>query len=141
MIKDGGSLLLGADGIDAGNAWTVGADEIRHGDSHLVLTGLQIADGDNIRCKNPRACGANPAKPWNIRIGYGAGSVTISSLSSNTGVHLTHHQHPFDKWQRTGNADEREIGHGDGLRITSITVNGHANLCSGHGCQVALSVH
>ena len=139
VIKDGGSLLFSADGMDAGNAWTVGADEVRHGDSHLVMNGLQIADGDNIRCKNPQACGANPAKPWKIRIAYGAGSVTISSLSSNMGLHLNHNQLPFDTWQRTGNTDEREFGHGDGLRITSITVNGRANLCSGHGCQVTLS--
>jgi hypothetical protein len=140
VIKDGGSLLLSADGLDKGNVWTVGADEIRHGDSNLVINGLQIADGDNLRCKNLRACGANPGKPWKIRITYGSGSVTIASLSSNKGVHLTHDQLPFDKWQRTGNTDEREIGHDDGVRISSITVNGRANLCSGHGCQVTLSV-
>jgi hypothetical protein len=140
VIKDGGSLLFSADGIDAGNAWSVGADEIRHGNSKLVMNSLQIADGDNLRCKNPRACGANPAKPWKIRITYGAGSVTIAALSSNKGVHLIHDQLPFDTWQHTANADEREFGHGDGHRITSVTVNGGANLCSGHGCQVSLSL-
>jgi hypothetical protein len=139
VIKDGESLLFSADGIDAGNAWTVSADEIRHGNSNLVLNSLQIADGDNLRCKNPRACGANPAKPWKIRIAYGAGAVTVASLSSNTGVHLTHNQLPFDTWKHTTNADERQIGHGDGRRIASISVNGGANLCSGHGCQVTLS--
>jgi hypothetical protein len=139
VIKDGGSLIFSADGLDARNTWTITADEIRHGNSNLVLTSLQIADGDNLRCKNPRACGANPAKPWKIRIAYAAGAVTLASLSSNAGVHLTHNQLPFDKWQHTTNADEREFGHGDGRRIASITVNGGANLCSGHGCQVTLS--
>jgi hypothetical protein len=54
-------------------------------------------------------------------------------------VHLTHRKLPFDKWQHTANANEREFGHGDGHRISSVTVNGGGNLCSGKGCEIDVS--
>ena len=136
MIKDGGSILLRADGLDAGKTWNFSRNEIRHRNLKGVLTALQIADGTTDRCAGSPTCGVDPARLWTVQVNYGGGSVTIASVSSNQGVHLTHSGLPFDQWKPTGNADEREFHHGDGLRITSIKVNNGANLCSGHGCVI-----
>jgi hypothetical protein len=137
VIKDGGSLLLQAAGLDAGDNWTISALEIRHKNTSGVLGGLQIKDAGADQCGGKATCGVDPTKPWRIRVSYGAGWVTIASYSANKGVHLTHRNMPFDKWAHTSNGDEREFGHGDGHRISGVKVNGGANLCSsGKGCEV-----
>jgi hypothetical protein len=139
VIKDGGSILLRADGLDSGRTWTFNRDELRHGNSNGVLSGLQITDAGIDRCVDSPTCGIDTTQPWTIQVTYGAGSVTIASITSNTGLHLTHSGLPFDQWKGTGNADEREFGHGDGNRITSIKVSSSdANLCSGKGCVVTV---
>lgn len=139
VIKDGGSILLHADGLDAGDNWTFSAAEVRHKNTAGVLSGLQIKDAGTDRCGGDAMCGVDPGKPWKVQVTYGAGWVTIASYSASRGVHLTHRKLPFDKWQRTGNADERMFGHGDGKRITKVAVNGGANLCSGNGCEIDVS--
>jgi len=103
-----------------------------------VLHTLQITEAGGDLCGGSAICGVDPAKPWTIQVTYGAGSVTIASVSSNKGVHLTHSGLPFDQWKRTANADEREFGHGDGQHITGIKVNNGANLCSGKGCIITV---
>jgi len=138
IIRDGGSILLRADGLDAGNTWSFSRNEVRHHNLRGVLHTLAITEAGVDRCGGSATCGVNPARPWRIHITYGSGSLTVSSLSANRGVHITHNGLPFDQWQRTANTDEREFGHGDGRRITGLTVNGGANLCSGHGCVVTV---
>ncbi|MGD0618804.1 MAG: hypothetical protein ABSB67_14195 [Bryobacteraceae bacterium] len=138
VIKDGGSLVLGLDGLDAGSNWTYSRDEIRHRNAGGVLTGLQIKEAGVDRCGGDARCGVDPAKPWKIRVAYGAGWLTISSVSVEKGVHLTHRNLPFDTWKKTGNPDQREFGHGDGQRISGVKVNGGANLCAGKGCEITV---
>jgi hypothetical protein len=138
VIGDGGSILLHLDGLDAGKTWKFSRDEVRHRNSKGVLTSLQIVDGTTDRCAGSATCGVDPNQPWTILVTYGAGSVTIASVSANKGVHLTHVALPFDQWKRTANADEREFGHGDGKRITGIKVNHGASLCSGNGCVITV---
>ncbi len=138
VIKDGGSILLRADGLDAGKTWTVKPNEIRHANSNGVLSGLQITEAGADRCATSRTCGVDPTQPWTVQVTYGAGSVAISSISSNQGLHLTQSELPFDQWQHTTHADEREFGHGDGLRITNIKVNNGASLCSRNGCVIVV---
>lgn len=138
VIRDSGSILLRADGLDAGKTWSFTPAEVRHRNSKGMLTSLQITEAGADRCAGSPTCGVDPTRPWTIQTTYGGGSVTIASVSANKGVHLTHSALPFDRWQRTANADEREFGHGDGNRITSIKVNHGASLCSGNGCQITL---
>ncbi len=138
VIRDGGSIILHADGLDGGSNWTLQKSEVRHKNSSGVLSGLQILDAGSDRCAGNPTCGLDPAKPWTIQVAYGKGTVTIASISENKGVHLTHSKLPFDKWKNTGNADEREFGHGDGHRISSVKVNGGASLCSGKGCEITV---
>ena len=138
-VKDGGSILLRADGLDAGTAWSFSRNEVRHKNAKGVLTGLQITEAGAARCAGAPLCGVDPAQPWKVQANYGPGTVTIASVSASKGVHLTHVNLPFDKWQRTANADEREFGHGDGRRIGGIKVNGGPSLCSGNGCQITVS--
>ena len=138
VIRDSGSILMRADGLDAGGNWSFGRDEVRHRNPNGVLSGLQIVDAGANRCAGSPTCGVDPTQPWTIQVTYGSGSVIIASVSSNKGVHLMHNGLPFDRWQRTANADEREFGHGDGNRITSVKVNNGASLCSGNGCQITL---
>jgi len=138
VIGDGGSILMRLDGRDAGKTWTVNPDEILHGNSNGVLVGLQIFDGTTDQCNgNPSLCGVDATKPWSIQVTYVTGGITIESVTSERGVHLTKSGGlPFDQWYHTKNVDERELGkHGDGNHITGITVAGK-NLCSGKGCQV-----
>ncbi|MGA2181497.1 MAG: hypothetical protein ABSH47_00580 [Bryobacteraceae bacterium] len=138
VIKDGDSLVLRADGLDAGTNWSFSRAEVRHKNTNGVLTGLQITEAGADRCAGDPKCGVDPTKPWKIHLTYGAGTVTIASVSAHKGVHLTHSKIPFDQWQRTANADEREFGHGDGRRISSIKVNDGDSLCSGYGCEITV---
>ncbi len=139
VIKDTGSLLLRADGLDVGSRWTTTADEIRHTNLNGVLSGLQITEAGADRCAGSPTCGVDPTRPWTVHVTYGGGWLTISSISSNRGLHVTRNGLlRFDQWRRTGNADEREFGHGDGLRITNIRVNNGASLCSGNGCVIVV---
>jgi len=138
VIKDAGSILLHADGLDAGKSWKFGRDEVRHRNLKGVLTELQITDGTADRCGGSATCGIDPSMPWAIQVAYGSGAVAIASVSENKGVRLTHVALPFDQWKPTANADEREYGHGDGNHITAINVNSGPNLCSGKGCQITV---
>ncbi|MGA3075874.1 MAG: hypothetical protein ABSG56_19575 [Bryobacteraceae bacterium] len=139
-VKDGGSILLRADGLDAGTYWNLSPAELRHQNTAGVLRGLRIIDGGADQCAGDPKCGIDLTQPWTIQVTYGAGSVTIAPISGNQGLHLTNTGLPFDQWQSTANADERVYGHGDGLHITSITLNsGAASLCSGSGgCEITL---
>jgi len=140
VIGDGGSLLLRPDGLDGNQTWNSSATEIKHQNLNGVLTGLQITDGGTNRCGSSATCGIDPTQSWWIRLTYGKGSLTISSLSANKGVHITEKKLPFNTWKSTGNPDEREFGHGDGNHISSIKVTGNGNnLCSGHGCQITVT--
>jgi hypothetical protein len=141
VVGDGGSLLLRADGLDAGKTWNVRTSELRHTDPNGVLSGLRITDGGADQCAGKPACGIDTAKPWSIRLIYNERSVTVSSVRANKGVHVKFSPKiHFDEWKKTANADEREYGHGDGKHITRIKVTGSdASLCTGKGgCQITL---
>jgi len=140
-VGDGGSLLLRADGLDAGNTWKIKTSELRHTDPNGVLSGLQITDGGADQCVGKPACGIDLAKKWSIRLIYNERAVTIASVSSNKGVHVKFSRKiHFDQWKKTANADEREFGHGDGKHMGSIKINGSdTSLCAGKGgCEVTL---
>ena len=141
VIKDGGSILLHADGLDAGKIWTVSPAEVRLLNGNSVLTGLQITEGGADRCAGDRKCGVDPSKPWKIQMIYNARWVTITSVSANKGVHVKLSPNIlYPQWQKTANADERVFGHGDGRHISSGRVNGNAtSLCAGKGgCEVTV---
>ena len=136
-IQDGGSIILRPDGLDSGANWTLTKSEIRHKNAAGILASLEISEAGAAKCANA-TCGIDATKPWKIQLVYGVGSLTLSSLSANKGVHLRHHSLPFDQWKKTANADEREFGHGDGNKISSVMVNGGPNLCAGKGCVITL---
>jgi hypothetical protein len=138
-IKDGGSVLLIAGGLDAGTNWKTSSSELRHLNTYGMLAGVQITEGGADRCAGNATCGIDPAKPWSIRVTYNGGTMTVSSISANKGLHVKFSSKiAFTKWQKTANADERVFGHGDGYYISNITVNGGASLCSGKGgCAIA----
>jgi hypothetical protein len=141
-VKDGGSILLRAEGLDAGKTWKVGHAELRHLNANGVLSGLQITEGGADRCAGDPKCGIDPAKPWTIQVIYNLRWVTIASVSANKGVHVRlSPKILFDQWRKTATADEREFGHGDGRHISSIKVNGNVtSLCSGKGgCEITLT--
>ena len=137
VVQDGGSIILRSDGLDSGANWTLTSGELRHKNALGILSGLQIAEAGSSKCANAM-CGIDATKPWKIQLVYNNGSVTLSSISSNKGLHLTHRNIPFDQWKKTANPDEREFGHGDGHKITSVKVNNGANLCAGKGCEITL---
>lgn len=139
-VKDG-SIVLRADGLDAGKNWKTSSGELKHRNTKGVLYTLQITEGGADRCGGNSTCGIDASKPWQIQMTYEGETVTISSLSANKGLHLTFSGNiHIDKWQKTANADEREFGHGDGYHIGSIKVNGSAtSLCAGQGgCEITL---
>jgi hypothetical protein len=138
-VKDGGSVLLIAGGLDAGTAWNV-TNWLQHKNAAGVLSSLKITEAGADRCAGSATCGVDPSKHWTIQVNYAAASVTIASVSANKGVRVKFSRAiPFAKWQKTANADERAFGHGDGLHITGIAVNNGPNLCPGKdGCEVDL---
>jgi len=141
VIKDG-SILLRPDGLDAGKIWNlISKYELRHVNTQGTLTSLKIADGGADQCAGNPTCGIDTTKSWTIRLVYKLRIVTISSLSGNKGLRIKFSRKiSFDQWTKTGNADEREFGHGDGLHISSIKVNkGATSLCAGKGgCEIDL---
>jgi len=139
-INDGGSILLQADGLDAGVNWSpITPAELRILNATGVLLALRITDGGADQCAGDPKCGIDPTQPWTVQVTYGAGSLTVAPTSANQGLHLTNTGLPFDQWQTTANTDERVFGHGDGLTISNITVNSGASLCSGKGsCKLEL---
>jgi hypothetical protein len=139
-VKDGGSILLGAGGLDAGKTWKVSPSELRHLDANGVLTSVKITEGGADRCGGDPKCGIDASKAWKIQVVYHSRWVTIASVSANKGAHITFSPKIlFSQWRKTGNVDEREFGHGGG-HITSIKVNGGASLCSGKGsCQINIT--
>ena len=140
-VKDGGSILLHTDGLDAAKNWKISGGELRHLNTKGVLAGVKITEGGADRCAGNKTCGIDPAKPWSIRVTYNARTVTISSISANKGLHVKFSPKIlFTQWQKTANADERVFGHGDGKYISSIKVNGGASLCAGKGgCEVTVN--
>ena len=68
VVKDGGSLLLRADGMNAGTDWKSSKSEMRHLNNNGMLTGLQITDAGADRCGGDPKCGVDPAKPWTVRV-------------------------------------------------------------------------
>ena len=139
-VKDGGSILFSAGGLDAGG-WSISGVELRHLNTKGVLSGLQVKDGGQDRCGGDPKCGIDPAEPWKIRVIYNERWVTIASVSANKGLHIRFSPKiTFDQWKKTANGDERAFGHGDGRHISSIKVNGSAtSLCSGNGaCEITL---
>ena len=141
-VKDGGSILFSAGGLDAGKTWNVGNGELRHLKVNAVLSALQINEAGADRCAGKPTCGIDPAKPWKIQVVYHSRWVTIASLSANKGIHVKFSPKiSFNQWQKTGNPDERQFGHGDGLHISSVKVNGSAtSLCAGKGgCEVTVT--
>jgi hypothetical protein len=141
VIKDGGSILLHADGLDAGNTWTISPAEVLLRNGNGLLSGLQITEAGGDRCAGDPKCGIDPTKPWKIQMIYNARWVTIASVSANKGLHIKlSPKILFTQWQKTAATDEREFGHGDGRYFSSVKVNGSASsLCSGKGrCQINL---
>jgi hypothetical protein len=141
VVKDGGSLLLQADGLDTGQTWTLNPAELRHRNSKGVLSGLQITEAGADRCAGDPKCGVDPTKPWKILMVYNARWITIESVSANKGLHIKlSPKILFTLWQKTANTGERMFGHGDGRHISTIKVNGSAtSLCSGKGgCEITL---
>jgi hypothetical protein len=140
-VKDGGSILFRAGGLDTGKTWIVSGGELRHLNVKGVLSSLRITEGGADRCAGDTKCGINPAQPWKIQVVYNSRWVTIASLSANKGLHVRFSPKiMFTQWKKTA-TDEREFGHGDGRRISSVKVNGSAtSLCSGKGdCEVTLT--
>jgi hypothetical protein len=138
-VKDGGSILLDAGELDAGSIWKVSSGELLHLKTNGVLSSLKITEGGADRCAGQPTCGIDPAKPWKIQVVYKSRWVTIASVSANKGVHVRFSPKiSFTQWQKTANPNERQFGHGDGLHISSIRVNGSAtSLCAGKGgCEV-----
>ena len=140
-IKDGGSILLYAGGLDAGKTWRVNGKLV-----HLIgagtLTSLKVTEAGADRCAGKPTCGVDASKHWTIEVNYGASSVTISSVSGNNGVQVKFSRHiPIAKWHKTANPDEREFGaHGDGGKITGIALDNGPNICAAKdGCQVDLT--
>ena len=131
-IKDGGSILLHADGLDAGATWDV-TTSLQHKKAAGVLSSLKITEAGADRCAGKPTCSVNASKHWTIQVNYGAESVTIASVSGKKGVRIKFSGNiPFAKWHKTANTDEREFGsHGDGNVITGIAVNNGPNLCPG----------
>jgi hypothetical protein len=141
VVKDGGSILLQADGLDAGHTWTVSGAELRHQNGNGVLSALRITEAGADRCAGNPTCGIDPTKPWKIQMIYNARWVTIASVSANKGLHVTFSPKILiTQWQKTATADEREFGHGDGRHISAAKVNGSAtSLCSGKGsCEITV---
>jgi hypothetical protein len=141
VVKDGGSLLLQADGLDASQTWTLNPAELLHRNAKGVLSALQITEVGADRCAGKTTCGIDPAKPWKIRLVYNSRWVTIASVSANKGLHIKlSPKILFTLWKKTANTDEREFGHGDGRHVSSVKVNGSAtSLCSGKGgCEITL---
>jgi hypothetical protein len=140
IIKDGGSILIVATGLDGGSTWKVGKAELRHLIGTGVLSSVKIAEAGADRCAGDPMCGIDPSQKWTIQVNYGPASLNIASVSGNKGAHVKFGKNiPFTQWQKTANADEREFGHGDGNRITGITVNNGPNLCAGKdGCQITV---
>jgi hypothetical protein len=141
VVKDGDSLLLHADGLDAAKTWTLNPAEVRFRNGSSVLSGLQITEAGADRCAGDPKCGIDPTKPWTIQVVYNARWVTIASLSANKGLHIKlSPKILFAQWKKTATADERQFGHGDGRHISSVKVNGSAtSLCSGKGgCEITI---
>jgi hypothetical protein len=139
-IKDGGSVLLYAGGLDDGKTWKAIRGELRHLNATGVLSGVKVVEAGADRCAGDAKCGVDLYQHWTIQVNYGAASLTIASVSANKGVHVRFSRYiPFAKWRKTANADERAFGHGDGLHITGIAVNNGPNLCAGKdGCEVTV---
>ncbi|MGA3189693.1 MAG: hypothetical protein ABSF22_21510 [Bryobacteraceae bacterium] len=138
VVGDLGSIVIQADGLDDGSNFTLSSTEIRHKNTGGTLSSVDIAEASASKCGGSATCGIDASKAWKIDVVYGAGSLSISSISSNKGVHLKQHKLAFDQWKKTGNTDERVYGHGDGNKITSVKVNGGANLCAAKGCLITL---
>jgi hypothetical protein len=139
-VKDGSIVLCPGD-LDGGQKWKViGKYELRHVDTTGVPSSLKITEGGADQCAGDPKCGIDPAKPWTIQLIYNGRYVTIASVSANKGVHVKFSPRiSFDQWKKTGNADEREFGHGDGRHIGAIKVNGGYSKCAGKGgCVVTL---
>jgi hypothetical protein len=139
VIGDAASILLRAQGLDNGATWSFNKSEIRHRNAAGVLAGLQVVEAGADRCSGDAMCGVPAGQPWKVEINYGAGTVTVQAVGAHRGFRINHRNLPFDQWQTTANADEREFGHGDGRRISAVKVNGGASLCSGNGCQVTFT--
>src|SRR5277367_3789536 len=82
-VKDGGSILLIAVGLDAGKTWNSTPAELRHLDAKGVLSGVKIAEGGVDRCAGDPKCGIDPSKPWKIQVVYNGRWVTLASVSAN----------------------------------------------------------
>jgi hypothetical protein len=140
VVGDSSSILLRADGLDAGGTWTLTDASVLHSLPTAALRGLSITDGGADKCGGSATCGINTASPWKIQVIYGNGSLTFEPTRGNKGLHLTQKNLPFTQWQANGNRDERVFHHGDGLHITSIKVNDGSELCSGIGaCFVTVT--
>ena len=142
-IKDGGSILLHADGLDALKDWQTYKYELRHAIANGTLSSVAITDGGADQCGGKPTCGIDTSKSWKIVITFDKHKVTLSSVSGKQGMHAKFsHEIALPNWQKAATADEREFGkHGDGLHITDIKVNrGATNLCSGKGaCAVTVT--
>ena len=139
-IKDGGSILLLAGGLDADKTWKV-TSRLQHLIGTGMLTKLKVTEAGADVCAGKATCGVDASKYWTIEVNYGASSVTISSVSGNKGVRVKFSRHiPFAQWKKTANLDEREFGgHGDGGKVTGIALDNGPNICAGKdGCQVDL---
>jgi hypothetical protein len=144
VVGDSSSILLRADGLDAGGTWTLTDSSVLHARPTEVLRAVTITDAGADKCGGSVTCGIDTASAWKIHVIYGNGSVTFESTRGNKGLHLIQRNLPFTGWQRNGNKDERVFGHNDGLHITSVKVNNGVNngkeLCSGKGaCLVAVT--
>jgi hypothetical protein len=139
-VKDG-SIVLHADGLDAGQTWNPTKYELRHLIGAGVLGAVQITDGGASQCSGSSLCGIDATTAWSIKVTYNGSNLTLSSISTNKGLHLKFsHKMSWDKWQKTGNPDERIFSPNDGKHIGRILVNGATtSLCKGQGaCQIDL---
>lgn len=142
VVGDSSSILIWLAGLDNGSNWSQNTNEIKHKVASGMLRSLTVTDNAANKCPSGATCGIDVTRPWNITIKYGQGTLVISSVSANQGLHLQQTNiATFDRWQKT-NTDERVFGHGTGVHIQSISVNNGGNLCGGQGkCEIAASYH
>src|SRR5579884_1794418 len=104
IIKDGGSILLHADGL-GGSGWNASwfKTQYTHKNTAGTLAGVQVVDGGQNRCTNA-TCGIDTSMPWSIVIQYDSGKVMrVESHKANKGIHIR--DSSFHKWSGEGTDD------------------------------------
>src|ERR1700689_168165 len=74
VVGDSSSILLRADGLDAGGTWTLSDASVLHGRPAEVLRAVTITDAGANQCGGASStCGMDTSSAWKIRVIYGNG--------------------------------------------------------------------